>query len=96
MVGRDRTTLARAEAELGLESLQRNPANNRRVGYSLAQVQAFRTHFGTLAVAERSGEAPIDDCLPELQRRRGQVDHLCEFCALPGVERLSGVGGGHR
>jgi chromosome partitioning protein len=48
MVGRDRTTLARAEAELGMESLQRNPDNNRRMGYSLGQVQAFRKHFGTL------------------------------------------------
>jgi chromosome partitioning protein len=48
MVGRDRTTLARAETELGMESLQRNPENNRRVGYTLAQVQAFRQHFGTL------------------------------------------------
>src|ERR1700735_2800102 len=48
MVGRDRTTLARAEAELGMESLQRNPQNNRRVGYSLQQVQDFRRHFGTL------------------------------------------------
>jgi chromosome partitioning protein len=48
MVGRDRTTLARAEAELGMVSLQRNPTNNRRVGYSLDQVQAFRKHFGTL------------------------------------------------
>jgi chromosome partitioning protein len=48
MVGRDRTTLARAEGELGLESLQRNPTNNRRMGYTLGQVQAFRGHFGTL------------------------------------------------
>src|SRR5450432_3255303 len=48
MVGRDRTTLARAEGELGLESLQRNPENNRRVGYSMEQVQRFRAHFGTL------------------------------------------------
>jgi chromosome partitioning protein len=48
MVGRDRTTLARAEAELGMESLQRNPQNNRRVGYSLQQIQDFRKHFGTL------------------------------------------------
>jgi chromosome partitioning protein len=48
MVGRDRTTLARAEGELGLESLQRNPTNNRRMGYTLGQVQAFRAHFGTL------------------------------------------------
>jgi chromosome partitioning protein len=48
MVGRDRTTLARAETELGMESLQRNPANNRRMGYTLDQVQAFRKHFETL------------------------------------------------
>jgi chromosome partitioning protein len=48
MVGRDRTTLARAESELGMESLQRNPTNNRRVGYSLEQIQGFRKHFGTL------------------------------------------------
>jgi chromosome partitioning protein len=48
MVGRDRTTLARAEAELGFESLQRNPSNNRRVGYTLEQIQSFRRHFGTL------------------------------------------------
>src|SRR6201996_4936808 len=48
MVGRDRTTLARAEADLGMESLQRNPENNRRVGYTLEQIQAFRQHFGTL------------------------------------------------
>jgi chromosome partitioning protein len=56
MVGRDRTTLARAEAELGMESLQRNPANNRRMGYSLEQVQAFRGHFGTLP--QRAGSDP--------------------------------------
>jgi len=58
MVGRDRTTLARAEAELGFESLQRNPENNRRLGYTLKQVQAFRGHFGTLPHRTPS-EAPI-------------------------------------
>jgi chromosome partitioning protein len=58
MVGRDRTTLARAEAELGMESLQRNPANNRRVGYSLEQIQIFRKHFGTLPQRSES-DAPI-------------------------------------
>ena len=59
MVGRDRTTLARAEAELGFESLQRNPDNNRRVGYSLAQVQAFRQHFGTLPWRNSDSDRPI-------------------------------------
>ena len=58
MVGRDRTTLARAEAELGMESLQRNPSNNRRMGYSLEQVQAFRKHFGTLPQRSES-DPPI-------------------------------------
>ena len=48
MVGRDRTTLARAEAEIGIEPPARNPGNNRRVGYTLEQIQAFRAHFGTL------------------------------------------------
>ena len=40
MVGRDRTTLARAEAETGVPAPARNPDNNRRVGYTLEQVQA--------------------------------------------------------
>ena len=40
MVGRDRTTLARAETELGLPPPERNPNNNRRLGYSLEQIQA--------------------------------------------------------
>jgi chromosome partitioning protein len=59
MVGRDRTTLARAETDLGLESLQRNPANNRRMGYSLEQVQGFRKHFGTLPWRDPASDQPI-------------------------------------
>jgi chromosome partitioning protein len=59
MVGRDRTTLARAEAELGMESLQRNPDNNRRVGYTITQIQAFRKHFGTLPWRETDTDRPI-------------------------------------
>jgi chromosome partitioning protein len=59
MVGRDRTTLARAEVELGLESLQRNPLNNRRVGYSLAQIQEFRRHFGTLPWRNPETDPPL-------------------------------------
>lgn len=31
MVGRDRTTLARAEPDIGLQDTPRNPGNNRRV-----------------------------------------------------------------
>ena len=62
MVGRDRTTLARAEVELGMESLQRNPANNRRMGYSLEQVQTFRKHFGTLPQRAESDPPIVIAC----------------------------------
>ena len=59
MVGRDRTTLARAESEIGIEPPARNPDNNRRVGYTLEQVQAFRRHFGTLPWRDPASDAPI-------------------------------------
>jgi chromosome partitioning protein len=59
MVGRDRTTLARAEPDIGLADTPRNPGNNRRVGYTLAQVQAFRTHFGTLPWRDPITDAPL-------------------------------------
>ena len=59
MVGRDRTTLARAESEIGVELPARNPDNNRRVGYTLEQVQAFRRHFGTLPWRDAASDAPI-------------------------------------
>ena len=59
MVGRDRTTLARAESELSLEPPARNPANNRRLGYTLEQIQAFRTHFDTLPWRDPATDQPI-------------------------------------
>ena len=59
MVGRDRSTLARAETDLAMESLQRNPGNNRRVGYTLGQIQAFRAHFGTLPWRNAETDPPI-------------------------------------
>jgi chromosome partitioning protein len=59
MVGRDRTTLARAEAEIGMPPPVRNPGNNRRVGYSLEQIQAFRKHFGTLPWRDPATDSPL-------------------------------------
>lgn len=59
MVGRDRTTLARAEVDIGLVDTPRNPGNNRRVGYTLAQIQAFRTHFGTLPWRDPATDVPL-------------------------------------
>src|SRR5580704_12976959 len=59
MVGRDRTTLARAEVDIGLLDTPRNPGNNRRMGYTLAQVQAFRAHFGTLPWRDPATDVPL-------------------------------------
>lgn len=59
MVGRDRTTLARAETELSIAPPARNPDNNRRLGYSLEQIQAFRKHFGTLPYRDAEQDQPI-------------------------------------
>ena len=59
MVGRDRTTLARAEPDVFKESLQRDPTNNRRIGYTLAQVQEFRQHFDTLPWRDPAQDAPM-------------------------------------
>jgi chromosome partitioning protein len=59
MVGRDRTTLARAEAEIGIEGPARDPTNNRRLGYTLEQVQAFRKHFGTLPWRDPARDEPL-------------------------------------
>jgi len=59
MVGRDRTTLIRAEPEIGIPAAPRNPENNRRLGYTLEQVQAFRKHFGTLPWRDPRTDEPL-------------------------------------
>src|SRR5207253_8547282 len=59
MVGRDRTTLGRAEREIGMEAPARNPGNNRRVGYTLEQIQTFRMHFGTVPWRDPATDAPL-------------------------------------
>ena len=92
MVGRDRTTLARAEAETGVPAPARNPDNNRRVGYTLEQVQAFRRHFGTLPWRDAaSGDQPI---VVACQNFKGGVGksttcvNLAHYLALKGYRVL--------
>jgi chromosome partitioning protein len=91
MVGRDRTTLARAESEIGVELPARNPENNRRVGYTLGQVQAFRTHFGTLPWRDPATDAPI---VVACQNFKGGVGksttcvNLAHYLALKGYRVL--------
>jgi chromosome partitioning protein len=91
MVGRDRTTLARAEAETGVPAPARNPENNRRLGYSLEQVQAFRAHFGTLPWRDPATDPSI---VVACQNFKGGVGksttcvNLAHFLALKGYRVL--------
>jgi chromosome partitioning protein len=91
MVGRDRTTLARAESEIGSAPPARNPENNRRVGYSLAQVQAFREHFGTLPWRDPATDPPL---VVACQNFKGGVGksttcvNLAHYLALKGYRVL--------
>ena len=92
MVGRDRTTLARAEADIGVPAPARNPDNNRRLGYTLEQVQAFRQHFGTLPWRDAAaGDQPI---VVACQNFKGGVGksttcvNLAHYLALKGYRVL--------
>jgi chromosome partitioning protein len=91
MVGRDRTTLAKAEAEIGLVDAPRNPGNGRRVGYTLEQVNAFRAHFGTLPWRDPATDAPL---VVACQNFKGGVGkstttvNLAHYLALKGYRVL--------
>jgi chromosome partitioning protein len=91
MVGCDRTTLARAESEIGLEPPARNPENNRRVGYTLEQIQAFRRHFGELPWRDPASDQPI---VVACQNFKGGVGksttcvNLAHYLALKGYRVL--------
>jgi chromosome partitioning protein len=91
MVGRDRSTLARAEQEIGIELAPRNPTNNRRTGYTLEQVQAFRRHFGTLPWRNPATDPPIVIACQNFKGGVGKSTtcvNLAHFLALKGYRVL--------
>jgi chromosome partitioning protein len=91
MVGRDRTTLARAEAELGIELPARNPENNRRVGYTLTQIEAFRQHFGTSPHRDPERDQPMVIACQNFKGGVGKSTsciNLAHYLALKGYRVL--------
>jgi chromosome partitioning protein len=91
LVGRDKTTLARAEAELGFEALERNPLNNRRMGYTMAQIQAFRAHFGTLPWRDAETDPPLAIACQNFKGGVGKSTtcmNLAHYLALKGYRIL--------
>jgi chromosome partitioning protein len=91
MVGCNRTTLARAETAIGLAAPPRNPGNNRRIGYTLEQLQAFREHLGTLPWRDAEKDPPI---VVACQNFKGGVGksttcvNLAHYLALKGYRVL--------
>jgi len=91
MVGCDRTTLARAESAVGLEPPPRTPGSNRRVGYTLEQIQAFRQFYGKLPWRNPETDEPI---VVACQNFKGGVGksttcvNLAHYLALKGYRVL--------
>jgi chromosome partitioning protein len=86
LVGRDRTTLARAEAELGMQSLQRDPSGRRRAGYTMEQIQAFRQHFGTLPWRDPADDPPITIASQNFKGGVGKSTTCVSFAHFLGIK----------
>lgn len=91
MVGRDRTTLGRAEAEMVVTIPARDPDTNRRVGYTFQQIQDFRRHFGTLPWRDPKLDQPF---ILDVQNLKGGTSksttcvNFAHYLALEGYRVL--------
>jgi chromosome partitioning protein len=59
MVGRDRSTIQKAEAVGVIDAPDRDPITSRRVGYSLDQINSLRQNFGTSPSRDKNVDKPL-------------------------------------
>lgn len=86
MVGRTEKAIREAEAAGKLDAPEKDSNTGRRLGYSLAQVNAMRSHFGTLP-HRAPDEAPLTIAVQNFKGGVGKstlVCHLSQYLALKG------------
>lgn len=89
LVGRDRSSIIRAEKELGL-NIERDPQTKYRLGYSFEHIQSLRRHFGTLPW-RRPGDPVLILALENFKGGTGKSTVAVNFtvsCAVQGMRVL--------
>ncbi|MEL6519407.1 MAG: AAA family ATPase [Pseudomonadota bacterium] len=86
MVGKTEKAIRDAESAGKLDQPAKDPNTGRRTGYTLAQVNAMRAHFGTLP-HRRDDESPLVMAVQNFKGGVGKstlVCHLSQYFALKG------------
>ncbi len=86
MVGRAEKTIREAEASGALPEPDKDPRTGRRTGYTLAQINRMRTHFGSLPHRQDT-EDPMILAVQNFKGGVGKstlVCHLAQYFALKG------------